>query len=220
MFNTGCLKNHERPFLLNIRLVHSGTVCEHRSVLEVWTLWDRSSPPTGSLHAWPFQTVMLSHVIHRPAGNHLLKALLWLPIVKKKKNPTQHWLEWPSTGSDWFTAQRASPSHTHTNKHKHTHTHRKTDGYTYTHPQKLLLCDVSHEQSPQLALRGFRAETWSSGAKNNIRQVCCPAVAVLGSCGTEESRVCVLTGVLLLIRSPAMFSPTSGYYVMFVSVTP
>lgn len=90
----------------------------------------------------------------------------------------------------------------------------------HTPPQWLLLSDTSHEQSPQLALRGFRTETWSSGAKNNIRQVCCPAVAGLRSCGAEQSWVCVQTGVLLLIRSPAMFSPTSGYYVIFLSVTP
>lgn len=104
--------------------------------------------------------------------------------------------------------------------HLHTCTHSKTDGSTHVAPQRLLLSGMSHEQSSQLALRGFRMETWSSGAKNNIRQVCFPAVAGLGSWCAVESRVCVLTWVLLLIRSPAMFSPTSGYYVMFVSVTP
>lgn len=151
----------------------------------------RPSPPTGSLHAWPFKTVMLSHVIRRPAGSHLLKALWWLPLSNKKKHTkkkTRHWLKWPSTGSDWFAAQHVSPSHTHSD--------------TQTPPLRLLLSDMSHEQSPQLALRGFCTETWSSGAKNNIRQVCCMAVAGLRRCGTEESRVPALTGVLLLIRSP------------------
>lgn len=123
--------------------------------------------------------------------------------------------KWPSRHVLVLTGLLLSMSHLHT----YTHAERQTVTCIQP-PQRLLLSDMSHEQSPQLALRGFRTETWSSGAKNNIRQVCCPAVAGLGNCGTEEIRVCVLTWVLLLIRSPAMFSPTSGYYVMFVSVTP
>lgn len=76
--------------------------------------------------------------------------------------------------------------------HLHTCTRRTA---VSTHPQRLLLSDIGYEQSPQLALRGFRMETRSSKAKNNIRQVCCPAVVGLRSCCAVESRVCVLTSL-------------------------
>lgn len=56
------------------------------------------SPPTASLHAWPFQTVMLSHVIRRPAGNHLLKAALWCsPSLHKEWEKGKHAVGWSGT---------------------------------------------------------------------------------------------------------------------------
>lgn len=156
MFSTGCLKIHKRHFFWR-QGTYTAYQCVLRTVVEAWTLRDWPSPPPGSLHAWPFKSVMLSHVIRRPAGNHLLKALLWLRITEKKTTLA-------GVAEYWFWLVYRSACLTFTHAHI-----EKTDADMDTPPQRLLLSDMSHEQSPQLALRGFCMETWSSGAKNNIR---------------------------------------------------
>lgn len=78
----GVLKVYKRHFFWT-QGTYAAYQCVQRTVVEAWTLRDWPSPPPGSLHAWPFKSVMLSHVIRRPAGNHLLKARLWLWITKK-----------------------------------------------------------------------------------------------------------------------------------------
>lgn len=192
--------------------------------MEAYFLWaeecvdslDREwpGPPTASLHAWPFKTVMLSHVICRPAGNHLLKAGTMVSPYhsekekEKNNNKGKHNAGWSGRV---LVLTGLCPACL-------TFTHKQTDGHM---PPRglLLLSDTSHERAPQLAVRGFCSETWSSEAKNNMEQV-------WGRPGIEAPLrsaawcVCVLTRTWLLIQSPAMFNPTSGYYVMFVSVTP
>lgn len=127
--------------------------------------------------------------------------------AKGKKNETPVRL-----AERWFRLVYCSAclTFTHTNAHV-----EKQTGATRTRPRRLSLSDASHERSPRLLFGGFRAETRSSGAKNNIRQ----RQNELGS-HRGELRVRTNTQSFLLIQSPAMFSPTSGYYVMFVSGTP
>lgn len=162
---------------------------------------EQPSPPTASLHAWPFKTVMLSHVIRRPAGNHLLKAGSPTGQKEKGKRKTRCWLEWQSTGCDWFVP---SMHHLHTSRQKAT-CPSETAAAALHKPWV-----GSSISGKGLSLRhevlGLRI-TWAGlQAQWRHRSGVLP--------------VCVLTRATLLIRSPAMFSPTSGYYVMFVSVTP
>lgn len=104
--------------------------------------------------------------------------------------------------------------------HTHKHTHRKTDGATHTHPQRLLLSDMSHERSPRLLLGAFAQRHEVLGLRITLgRSASRQRQKELGS-HRGELHVRTNTESFLLIQSPAMFSPTSGYYVMFVSGTP
>lgn len=104
--------------------------------------------------------------------------------------------------------------------HTHKHTHRKTDGATHTRPQRLLLSDMSHERSPRLLLGAFAQRHEVLGLRITLgRSASRQRQKELGS-HRGELHVRTNTESFLLIQSPAMFSPTSGYYVMFVSGTP
>lgn len=104
--------------------------------------------------------------------------------------------------------------------HTHKHTHRKTDGATHTRPQRLLLSDMSHERSPRLLLGAFAQRHEVLGLRITLgRSASRQWQKELGS-HRGELHVRTNTESFLLIQSPAMFSPTSGYYVMFVSGTP
>lgn len=63
------------------------------------------------------KTVMLSHVIRRPAGNHLLKALLWFPITKKTTlaGVAKYWF--------WLVYRSACLTFTHAHIGRQTVTH-------------------------------------------------------------------------------------------------
>lgn len=116
----------------------------------------------------------------------------------------------------WFRLVYCSACLTFT----HTNTHIEKQTGPRTRPQRLSLSDMSHERSPRLLLGAFAQRHEVLGLRITLgRSASRQRQKELGS-HRGELHVRTNTESFLLIQSPAMFSPTSGYYVMFVSGTP